>query len=60
MPQDTVQGRTRTMPIAGWCVDPDDDPLTFTRAVPDPQHGTATASNGVISYTSDPAYTGPD
>ncbi len=60
VPQDIVQGRTRAMPIASWCADPDDDPLTFTRAVPDPQHGTATASNGVISYTSDPAYTGPD
>ena len=28
--------------------------------MPDPQHGTATASNGVITYTSDPGWIGTD
>ena len=39
------------MPIGAQCFDDDGDPLAFTRALPDPQHGTATASNGVITYT---------
>ena len=59
-PDDVVQGRADRPPIATWCEDPDGDPLTFTRTTPDPQHGTATATGGAITYTSDPGYTGTD
>ncbi len=55
-----AQGRARQLPITTWCEDADGDALSFTRAVPDPQHGTATASNGVITYTSDPGWIGTD
>ena len=55
-----AQGRATQLPITTWCEDADGDTLSFTRAVPDPQHGTATASNGVITYTSDPGWIGTD
>ena len=48
------------MPISTWCSDADNDALTFTRTAPEPQHGTATAANGVITYTPAAGYTGPD
>jgi hypothetical protein len=46
--------------ISTWCSDADNDALTFTRTAPEPQHGTATAANGVITYTPAAGYTGPD
>ena len=36
VPQDIVQGRTRAMPIASWCVDPDDDALDLHPRRPGP------------------------
>ena len=59
-PRPRARAAPTPLPIATWCEDADGDPLSFTRAMPDPQHGTATASNGVITYTSDPGWTGPD
>jgi hypothetical protein len=59
-PDEVVQGRATQPLITTWCSDADADPLSFARAVPDPQHGTATASGGVITYTSDPGWTGID
>ena len=59
-PDDVVQGRATRLPIATWCEDPDGDPLTFTRTTPDPQHGTASAAGGAITYTSAAGHTGPD
>ena len=59
-PQHVVQGRATTLSIASRCFDPDADSLTFTRTAPDPQHGTATAASGAITYTSAAGYTGTD
>ena len=53
-------GRATQVPISFWCSDGDSDALTFSRTTPDPQHGTATAANGVITYTPAAGYTGPD
>ena len=55
-----VQGRATTLALARRCYDPDGDPLTFTRVLPDPQHGTATAAAAAITYTSAAGFTGAD
>ncbi|MFL5757664.1 MAG: Ig-like domain-containing protein, partial [Chloroflexota bacterium] len=59
-PQRVAQQRATQLAISDRCDDADDDPLTFTRVTPNPQHGTATASAGKITYTSAAGYTGTD
>jgi hypothetical protein len=45
--------------LAPSCSDLDADPMTFQK-VSSPLHGTVTDTNGVLTYTSEAAYTGPD
>ena len=58
-PQNVAKNHPTVVPIDEWCDDPDGDPLTFS-APGTPSHGTATASNGSITYTSTGSYLGND
>ena len=50
-------GQART--ITPTCSDADADPLTFTKQS-EPAHGTLRSNDGVLRYTADAGYTGPD
>ena len=59
-PKRVVTATASTLDFAGFCSDPDGDPLVYVRKS-DPAHGTVTAGpSPTLSYTSAAGFTGPD